>query len=182
MKTLFNSFILLGAIISPVLASAQANTNFIDEDSQYWTLVDDEYIFKGVPTCQSILVSDSGAMLKTFTQYKKNNLKLVMVVPSKSPARINPAAPGMNNILALDHKVNVNNYVNVLEKGNSFTVTYTVGNSPTRLSDSYIYESSKNIRYYVALQPADPSLQLSIDQAKKKGLPGSKEVKCSGPI
>jgi len=164
------------------LVSGQTNNNFIDEDNQYWTSVADEYVFKGSPTCQSILASDSGAMLKTFIQYKNSNLKAITVVPRKSPARVNLAAPGMSNILALDHKIYINNYVNVLQNGNALTVTYTTGNSSAKLSDSYVYEPSKNIRYFVALQPSNPSLQLSIDQAKKKGLPGAKEVRCSGPL
>ena len=121
-------------------------------------------------------------MLITFIQYKPDSLKAILVVPDKSPARINSSAPGMKDVLAMDHKTYVNKYVSVLEKGNELTITYGSGSAPTKMVDSYVYELNKNIRYYVALQPADASLQLAIDDAKKKGLPGSKEVKCTGPI
>jgi len=174
-------FLVVG-VLAGTLANAQSNNNFIDDDNQYWTSVSDNYVFKGMPSCQALINEKSNDLLITFTQYKKDSLKAAMVVPPKSPARLNASAAGMSNILSMDRKTYINKYVNVVESGNAFTVTYTSGGSPTKLVDSYVYEPSKNIRYYVALQPADASLQLAIDNAKKKGLPGSKEVKCTGPI
>jgi len=171
------TFFLIMAVLVNCSVHAQSNSNFIDEDNQYWIGVPDDYAGRS-PTCRSIITSRGDEIILTFTQYKQNNFMATMIIPSKSAARLNPSGP-YGGMLAEDHKLYSINYINFIESGNA--VSYIFKSGPNTKKANYVYDRSKNIRYLVSISDS-PALQDVIDGYKQKGLPGKKEVKCIGPI
>jgi hypothetical protein len=174
-----NIFIYLILFFVSSAYAANINSNFLNGLNDYWVQVPLDYSNTSIPSCQSIIANKKKSLMIGFIQYNKNDLKYLLIVPEDSPARTNSSIA--SSILPLHRKITINNYSNVIENGNAFTVSYK-GQSGGTMTDSYVYDKSKNLRFYVALDPADAGLQFLIDEAKKKGLPGSKEVKCNGPI
>ena len=66
------TFFLIMAVLVNCSVHAQSNSNFIDEDNQYWIGVPDDYAGRS-PTCRSIITSRGDEIILTFTQYKQNN-------------------------------------------------------------------------------------------------------------
>jgi hypothetical protein len=177
----FIQFVVFFLVGNSALATELSNS-FLNDNDDYWVAVPEDYSNTSISSCQAILSNIANPkkyMIVVFVQYNKSYLKAVTVVPSESPAR--SISSTYSHILAMDHRTYIKDYINVVEKGNNLTITYR-SKSQSAITDSYIYDKNKNLRYYVAMKPVDAILQLDINEAKKRGLPGSKEVKCKGPL
>lgn len=183
----FKSLLITILLIASTCVNAQTNIGYVDGDNEYWMEAPRNFTAKGIPSCKALIAVDKNIQM-TFYQYQKSFFKGTIIVPPNSNAKKNPSAPGNEVFLANDRKSGINNFTSFSEANNVVTFSYMAASSsnnyksPVNVTLTYRYEPNKNVRYWTSLTPSEFWFKDSLKDAQSQGMPGIKEIKCSGPL